>query len=67
MYIEEPGGRRVQQWHNVDTQAGLAELEMPLSPEPPIGSWTIFAAVHSEKIRQHFEVGEYGEKLLLNM
>ncbi|XP_072051680.1 LOW QUALITY PROTEIN: pregnancy zone protein-like [Amphiura filiformis] len=59
IYVEEPGGRRVQQWSNVDTRVGLADLEMPLSPEPPLGIWTIFAAVGSKKVRQTFEVGEY--------
>ena len=60
IYVEEPGGRRVQQWHNVETQIGLADMEMELSPEPPLGEWTIFAAVGPNKVRQTFEVGEYG-------
>ena len=62
MYIQEPGGRRVQQWSNVDTQLGLADMEMALSPEPPLGNWTIFAKVHGggKKVQQSFEVGEYG-------
>lgn len=41
IWITDPSDARLAQWKNVDLQNGLAQLEMELSDEPLLGSWTI--------------------------
>ena len=39
---------------------GMISLELPLSEEPVLGKWKIFADIEKEKKTQEFEVKEYG-------
>jgi hypothetical protein len=41
IFIEDSSQSRVSQWTEVKTTMGLIDLEMPLSDEPNLGTWTI--------------------------
>ena len=68
LWIEDPRGRRVQQWLDVDAREGLLQREMRLGGEPLLGTWTIhyeasprfFAkGVKMIKEKATFQVSEY--------
>ncbi|KAL3865380.1 hypothetical protein ACJMK2_042772 [Sinanodonta woodiana] len=60
--IDNPGGVRVMQWKNVDASAGLVSLEMKLSDDPILGTWSIKVHGADETI-QSFKVEEYGKSV----
>jgi len=58
-YIEDPAKTRLMQWTDVDTSHGLGSLEMPLSSEPPLGTWTVTVVIRDQQKSLSFDVKEY--------
>ena len=63
LWIDDPRGRRVQQWLDVHLQKGLVQKEVELGPEPEIGTWTISWETNTVsgqlKEKVTFQVSEY--------
>ncbi|XP_076355649.1 pregnancy zone protein-like [Tachypleus tridentatus] len=62
IWIENPSGIRVAQWKNMTFKKGVREFSLPLSKEPVLGNWKIFAmfpGVTTTTTHQQFEVSEY--------
>jgi hypothetical protein len=50
VWIEDPSDSRLAQWKNVSVKKGLAQLSMPLTEEPTLGTWKISADLESDGI-----------------
>ncbi|XP_071965598.1 pregnancy zone protein-like [Antedon mediterranea] len=59
IWIEAPNDIRVRQWVDVKADEGLVDLQMLLSDEPILGTWTIKAMVADRTVTQTFVVEEY--------
>nr|AFY13481.1 MULTIFUNCin [Semibalanus cariosus] len=59
VWITTPDRIRVAQWRNVSTNTGMVQLDMQLTEEPPLGSWTIHVNSATQKITKRFTVEEY--------
>jgi hypothetical protein len=64
VWIEDPRGRRISQWRDVQLRKGLLQEEMKLSEEPELGTWTInyswsTSSGGSHKEKETFKVSEY--------
>lgn len=60
VYVENPSNIRVMQWKDVPTTQGIASLEMLLSNDPPLGTWSIKAIYNDTKeYINTFSVEEY--------
>ncbi|XP_071499850.1 pregnancy zone protein-like [Diadema antillarum] len=49
----------MQQWRNQEGSDGLIDLELPMTPDPVLGTWTINAVHKGRKSSKTFEVDEY--------
>jgi len=58
-YMEDPSKTRLMQWTNLNISHGLASIEMPLSSEPPLGTWTVKVLTEDQEHSHNFEVKEY--------
>ena len=56
LWIEDPRGRRVQQWLDVDAREGLLQREMRLGGEPLLGTWTIHYEASNTFWRKGFKM-----------
>ena len=63
LWIEDPRGRRVEQWLDVHLQKGLVQKEMGLGSEPELGFWKISLETSTAggKLKETvtFQVSEY--------
>ncbi|XP_071964431.1 pregnancy zone protein-like [Antedon mediterranea] len=59
IWIEAPNDIRVRQWVDVKADEGLVDLQMLLSDEPILGTWTIKAMIADKTVTQTFVVEEY--------
>ena len=61
IWIENPGGVRMEQWTNVSRELGFASVSMTLSEEPVMGVWKVKAVDvgGGETAEKAFEVKEY--------
>ena len=50
VWIEDPSDSRLAQWKDVSVKKGLAQLYMPLTEEPTLGTWKISADLESDGI-----------------
>ena len=50
IWIENPGGVRMEQWTNVSRETGFASVSMTLSEEPVKGVWKVKADVGGETV-----------------
>ncbi|XP_013402650.1 C3 and PZP-like alpha-2-macroglobulin domain-containing protein 8 [Lingula anatina] len=59
-YVMEPKGSRIIQWADLKPLCcGLVNTSFPLSDQPTLGKWTIFAEVQGVKYNRTFEVQKY--------
>ncbi|XP_076049563.1 alpha-2-macroglobulin-like protein 1 [Oratosquilla oratoria] len=59
VWVEAPGGTRIQQWQNVDNSQGLVHLKFRVASQALQGTYTIFAQTTKGKSSQHFKVKDY--------
>lgn len=59
IWIEDPTGIRVAQWKKVQFSEGIKQFELPLSEEPPLGTWNIHTVINQVTATQTFNVKEY--------
>ncbi|KAF0291133.1 Murinoglobulin-1 [Amphibalanus amphitrite] len=59
VWITTPDNIRVAQWKNVKTNTGMVQLELQLTEEPPLGSWTIHVKTAHDTYTKGFTVEEY--------
>ena len=61
VYIETPSGIRMAQWIDQVGEEGLLDLEMEMTPDPPLGEWKIKVDTGKKTVTQTFKVDEYGK------
>ncbi|KAF0294116.1 Murinoglobulin-1 [Amphibalanus amphitrite] len=59
VWVTTPDNIRVAQWKNVKTNTGMVQLELQLTEEPPLGSWTIHVLTTQDTYTKRFTVEEY--------
>ncbi|XP_043193355.1 murinoglobulin-2-like isoform X3 [Amphibalanus amphitrite] len=59
VWVTTPDNIRVAQWKNVKTNTGMVQLELQLTEEPPLGSWTIHVRTTQDTYTKRFTVEEY--------
>nr|BAK64111.1 alpha-2 macroglobulin [Hasarius adansoni] len=59
IWIEDPSGIRVAQWNHEQFTEGIKQFELPLSGEPPLGTWNIHAFINQVTTSQTFIVKKY--------
>ncbi|GBM97246.1 Murinoglobulin-2 [Araneus ventricosus] len=59
IWVQDPSDVRVAQWKQVKFSEGIIQLELPLSTEPPLGTWKIGAVINQVTTHQNFEVQKY--------
>ena len=52
IWIENPGGVRMEQWTNVSRETGFASATMTLSEEPAKGFWKVKADVDGQTVSE---------------
>eukprot|EP00105_Crassostrea_gigas_P026706 XP_011447751.1 PREDICTED: pregnancy zone protein [Crassostrea gigas] len=66
VHVKSPADIRIMQWKDVPTTHGIASLEMVLSNDPPLGTWSIKAIYNdSKEYSNTFSVEEYGNMTIL--
>ncbi|GIY30102.1 hypothetical protein CDAR_6902 [Caerostris darwini] len=59
VWIEDPSDIRVVQWKQIKFDEGMVQLELPLSNEPTLGTWSIKTIINKVTSTQKFDVEKY--------
>ncbi|CAL1299139.1 unnamed protein product [Larinioides sclopetarius] len=60
VWIQDPSDVIMAEWGNLAFHKGIIQLELPLSPEPPLGTWSIGTVIdETTTYHQTFQVQKY--------
>ncbi|XP_037083953.1 ovostatin-like [Pollicipes pollicipes] len=59
VWVTSPDDIRIAQWRDIKTSGGLIQLEVQLTEEPPLGSWSIHVKTTESSETKNFAVEEY--------
>ncbi|XP_037083777.1 ovostatin-like [Pollicipes pollicipes] len=51
VWVTTPDNIRIAQWRDIKTTGGLIQLEVQLTEEPPLGTWTIHVRTYEGQLR----------------